>query len=165
MQGSLIRQKNSRRKRMHACGVCPLPPAPQPRRAAWSYHLFASIAFSYLPCGILIPHKPASITILGLCCTLLNRLHLGIKTAHWSSVVVSGKFFIDFSSVKHGLHCMLRVFCPLIHQSSMAGSLLTSLSLQLLTAQGAESNLKHGKTSGGTLPPDVHFITPSSFTC
>ena len=97
---------------MHAYGVCPLPPVPRPRWAAWSYHLFASIAFSYLPCGILIPHKPAGITILGLCCTLLNRLHLGIKTAHWSSVVVSGKFFIDFSSVKHGLHCMLRVFSP-----------------------------------------------------
>ena len=28
-----------------------------------------------------------------------------------------------------------------------------------------ESNLKHDKTSGGNVPPDVHFITPISFTC
>ena len=53
---------------------------------------------------------------------------------------------------------------PLIHQSS-TGSLLTSLSLQLLAARWAESNLKHDKTSGGNVPPDVHFITPISFTC
>ena len=67
---------------MHAYGECPLSPAPQPRWAAWSYHLFASIAFSYLPRGILIPHNPTGIIILGLCCTLLKHLRLSIETAH-----------------------------------------------------------------------------------
>ena len=38
--------KNSRRKRMHAYGVCPLPPASRPRWAAWSFLFLTKLRFS-----------------------------------------------------------------------------------------------------------------------
>ena len=38
-------RKNSRRKRMHAYGVCPLPPAPQPRWAAGTYSFVTAWSF------------------------------------------------------------------------------------------------------------------------
>ena len=37
-------RKNSRRKRMHACGVCPLPPASRPRWAALLCLQFGDVA-------------------------------------------------------------------------------------------------------------------------
>lgn len=44
---SYIWAKESRRKRMHAYGVCPLPLAPRPRRAAQSYYSSANIALPW----------------------------------------------------------------------------------------------------------------------
>ena len=77
---SHIWAKNSRRKRMHACGVCPLPPALWFPRAAWFYCHLISSSTSLLKYG----------SLLGCLSQLLCHLGRKWQPLFWSENTTSG---------------------------------------------------------------------------